>query len=247
MKSSVDLRIEELSLAAWPALQTIALDGWLLRFAEGYSRRSNSVNALYPSSLPLHEKVEACESLYALRKLPTLFKVLGRDEDKALDYYLAARGYEREAETRVMTLDLASFESSRADPVAMGSALDEAWIEGFCACSGTSASRGVMGRILGNLVCPVALASLTEGGETVACGYGAVDRGWVGLFDIVVREGRRGRGYGEAIVASIVASARELGAGRAYLQVVSGNVPAESLYAKLGFEEAYRYWYRRRA
>jgi hypothetical protein len=37
-----------------------------------------------------------------------------------------------------------------------------------------------------------------------------------------------------------------MGALRAYLQVVSGNVPAENLYTKIGFSEAYRYWYRKK-
>ena len=40
--------IKELAVNAWPSLQTL-LDGWVLRFANGYTRRANSVNLLYPS------------------------------------------------------------------------------------------------------------------------------------------------------------------------------------------------------
>jgi GNAT superfamily N-acetyltransferase len=38
--------------------------------------------------------------------------------------------------------------------------------------------------------------------------------------------------------------AQENGARHAYLGVVELNSPARRLYDKLGFREAYRYWYR---
>lgn len=47
----MSLQIEELALNAWPSLQTIVHHGWLLRFAEGYTKRSNSVQAIYSGAI----------------------------------------------------------------------------------------------------------------------------------------------------------------------------------------------------
>jgi hypothetical protein len=43
----MDFTIEELSMNAWPSIQTVLLDGWILRMSNGYTKRANSVNPLY--------------------------------------------------------------------------------------------------------------------------------------------------------------------------------------------------------
>ena len=52
---------EELSMNAWPALQTKLYDGWVMRFAEGYTKRANSINPIYGSSISLTKKLDYCE------------------------------------------------------------------------------------------------------------------------------------------------------------------------------------------
>ena len=55
-------RIEDAALNAWPSPRQMVYDGWLLRFTGGESKRVNSVNIRYASSLPLSEKIAFCES-----------------------------------------------------------------------------------------------------------------------------------------------------------------------------------------
>ena len=98
--------LEELTLNAWPAPRRILFDGWLLNFAHGYTRRANSIWPLYPSSLPLGAKIEACEAIYAARGQPVLFKLSSQAMHAALDAELARRGYVAEGETSVQTAEL---------------------------------------------------------------------------------------------------------------------------------------------
>src|SRR5262245_10648116 len=85
---------EELSLNSWPSLQTFCYDGWLLRFANGYTRRANSVSAIYTSTKETLEKIAFCEQTYATRGLNTVFKLTAAAEPGDLDALLADQGYQ---------------------------------------------------------------------------------------------------------------------------------------------------------
>ena len=67
--------IESLSFKALPALESRYYDGWLLRYAEGYTRRANSVNPVYASTDDIDLKISQCELVYAQKKRPTIFKM----------------------------------------------------------------------------------------------------------------------------------------------------------------------------
>ena len=54
----------------------------------------------------------------------------------------------------------------------------------------------------------------------------------------------RQQGYATALISQIVAWARQMGATDAALQVQGDNPAARALYARLGFQEVYHYWYR---
>lgn len=67
--------IEEISLNNWQPLSTLLYDGWVLRFANGYTKRANSVNLIHYSTNDLNLKIKECERLYSSKNLPTTFKI----------------------------------------------------------------------------------------------------------------------------------------------------------------------------
>ena len=76
---------------------------------------------------------------------------------------------------------------------------------------------------------PVGLANCLESFSTFAC------RPLVNLHDLAVVPGHRGRHIGEQILALVTQIARERGACKLTLEVLSGNQSANRLYARSGF------------
>jgi GNAT superfamily N-acetyltransferase len=238
-------RIEEVSLNSWPALQQILFDGWVLRFSKGYTKRANSVNPLYGSSTDVVNKIRVCEKCYAEKGLVPIFRLTPFASPSNLDQVLEKRDYRVIDRTAVMCLDLRSWASPSPSFVALREEELDGWMAAFCRLSGSPVEKHrthkEMLRAIPSRRCT---ASLVDAGRTVACGLGVLENGYLGIFDLIVDPEQRGKGYGTSLVSGLLSWARENGAKWAYLQVMYKNEPARRLYGKLGFQEAYAYWYR---
>jgi len=238
------LMYEELSLNSHPASQTQLYDGWLLRFANGYTKRANSVSPLYPGALDPLSKIEYCEEMYTSRGIPVMFKLTPRS-DPEIDRLLEARGYAILDPTYLMSLDLRDKDFLIGD-CAFTHRADDAWLDAFCGFSGytDSLTRANAKLILDNVTTALTLGRLVKDGRCVACGATVIERGYAALLNIVVDGSQRGKGYGAEVCASLLAVTKNAGAHTAYLQVIEQNHVAVNLYKKLGFDALYTYWYR---
>jgi ribosomal protein S18 acetylase RimI-like enzyme len=240
--------LEELSLNAWPSLETVYYDGWLLRFANGFTRRANSVNAIYPSTADVAEKIRCCEELYRSRRQAIVFKMTPACQPETLDDELASRGYTREAETSVQLLPLQGIdvpELSQDLQLGDSDQPTERWVACYMRLSEQAGHHmPVLRQMLDRISPRRCFLSLDQGGETIAVGMGVLERGYLGLFDIAVEAALRGRGLGTQCVSQLLRWGQTNGAQHAYLQVMHSNTAAVRLYARLGFSEAYSYWYR---
>lgn len=235
-------RVEEASINAWPAMQQMLFDGWLLRFAQGFTKRANSVLALYPGTLPLVDKVRFCENLYARERLKTIFRLTSVGNDQPLDAFLAQRGYRRQDDTEVLTLALDRRPAESPDLCLLPS---ERWLTVYAGITGMpAAARALHGSILRGIPLPCGYAVIGTVERPLACGLAVLEQDLVGLFDVVTHPAVRRSGRGTELVSSLLAWAYDQGARRAYLQMVADNAPARGLYDKLGFTLLYSYWYR---
>ncbi|MCZ6640130.1 MAG: GNAT family N-acetyltransferase [Gammaproteobacteria bacterium] len=238
-------RVEEASLNAWPALQQILLDGWLLRFANGFTKRANSIIPLYPSTQAVPNKVRYCENLYARERLKTIFRLTSIASTNELDDYLTARGYEHHDSTLVLFTDLAGRSQPEPPPRKFELVNKDDWLKVYTQLTGMpEQAQSLHAAILNGIRNTCAYAVLSEGDVPLACGLGVLEQELVGLFDVVTQVDRRKSGLGTDLVAELLNWGALKGAQTGYLQVVQNNKPARGLYQKLGFSELYRYWYR---
>lgn len=235
--------IEDRSLRAWPALHTEMYDGWLLRFARGYTKRANSVNPQSPGDLPVEEKVEYCERRYAEHGLPAIFRLTSLADVGEIDEYLVRSGYRCIEPSSVRCLELAAATYKENIGVEDWCDRPAAWHKVFHDLGG-AAPAPAHRELLGCVPEPRTLMVLRVDDTPICCGLGVLIDGCLGLFDFVSAPGLRRHGYASTVVESMLAWGKARGAHAAYLQVVVQNQPATALYDRFGFSERYHYWYR---
>ena len=244
----MDFTIEELTMNAWPSLQTLLLDGWIIRMAGGYTKRANSVNPVYSFEKNIDEKIIYCENIYKNNNLPVIYKIIECDEYKILDKRLEELNYEKIDLTSVQIYNNIKETDYNNKNITVDNVFSENWKNCFFYCNNIKdiITIDIINNMLKNIRHKIISVYKMENGVFVGCGYGVIEKGFVGLFDIVVKEEYRGKGYGKEIVETILAKANETGIKKAHLSVVINNIKAKNMYEKIGFKEIYKYWYRKK-
>jgi len=101
--------VERAGLASWPAASEQFLDGLLLRFSEGYTRRANCASAYTAGAMALADRIATCEAFFVAHALPPVFRLIGAWPQPDLAAALADQGYARADLTHVPTRDLTDF------------------------------------------------------------------------------------------------------------------------------------------
>lgn len=244
--------VEEACLNAWPALKEIFYDGWLIRLAEGETRRTNSVNVIGDGRYAAEDKIAYCKAIYRAHGLPTYFRVRS-NADPALDALLAGRGFRAEDETLTLFMDFASTPPQAADRdiEIIGRPPSLEWLAAHARFTGRAVAAIADGgdirrRLLDLVALPIGFAAARDdNGRITSVAYGAVHDGLVSLQWVATDPARRREGLSRAVLSALMNWAQGKDARGACLQVVSTNAPAVALYSQLGFDrELYRYHYR---
>jgi GNAT superfamily N-acetyltransferase len=247
MSLAIDLatvrRLEELAFRGWPSLETQDRAGWRLRFANGYTKRANSINALGQDAQTDLSTQQSLEAAYRARNQAPVWR-LSPLAPPAIDGILSAPGY-RTIERSLLQVCPLHAGFAAAPDVHIHARPTPAWIEAFCIHSPVRPEhREVMRRMLAAIAAPAGFAFVEAEGRPLAMAIGAVQGDHMGLFDVLVMPEARRRGLARKVTESLYAWAWGHGARFAYLQVVATNQAAMPLYALQGFRTVYTYEYR---
>jgi RimJ/RimL family protein N-acetyltransferase len=218
VRTSQIRNLEHAAGRGWPGTEHQWMDGWLLRFGGGHTRRANSAIPLEAWVSPA--TVPAIIDWYAARDAVPLMAVPDR-------LYRLPAGMPTDGENAVLVGPVGPF---RPEPnTVISPRPDEAWR--------AVDARGVPDDVLmATIDGDVAFATLPG----LAVARGAVTEApdgtrWVGLSAVHVAEHARRRGHARSICQALLNWGHEHGATQAYAQVLIDNHAATDLYRAMGF------------
>ncbi len=238
---SIIAEIEKSSLAGWPAIEEEEYDDWVLRASSGYTGRANAIVPLKPGKIAIEEKLNYCELWYKRRGLPAVFKLT-----KSSDFitpYLDIREYGSRPPVNVQLLDLNRL-TTNVDIVPLMLSVDE-WNEAYQRITNQSdVNLAIHASLLNRIKQDTDFAVIMLNDNPVSCGICVYHDKYAGIFDIYTSPESRRHGYAGNIVDYFNNTSKDRGIQYTYLQVIADNLPAVTLYDKIGFQTKYQYWYR---
>ena len=260
---TTDIKIAALDRVAaltWRGTEEEPLGRWLLRAADGFTGRANSVLTSGDPGMPLPEAAARIRAWYTARGLAPMASVsypLGQPDRGPVDEFFAAQGWRLrdEAEVIVMTQQAAAVPPQPAPlPVRFDDQPSDNWLALYH-FRGQPDLPPIARTILTSAPWQ-AFASIRDGDRTVAIGRVATAKDgaepsaepsaehWASLTAIEVDPAYRRRGLAAAVTTALIGHGAQRGARRVFLQVEDGNVAALALYHRLGFTEHHGYHYR---
>jgi GNAT superfamily N-acetyltransferase len=235
--------LEDVCERAWPPRERVELDGAVLRFTDGFTRRANSAR-VDGGGEDFGGLIERAEQEYRSRGLRPGFRLTPLSPP-AFERLLHERGYVVDTEAVVMVADALPEApvAARSDGIALAAELDEEWLRVFQAVERHWPSEQDPGArwVLGSGDSPRRFALARVDGVPAATGYARVEDEWLYVACVGTAPGYRRRGLARAVSERLFAWGGTVGARRAILQVETKNAPAQALYAQLGFRPRYVY------
>ncbi|MBM6400846.1 GNAT family N-acetyltransferase [Phycicoccus sonneratiae] len=238
--------LQRVMVGAWPAVETEHLGDWLLRAADGFTHRANSVMTAGDPGRTLAEAVDVVEDWYRARSLPPALTLAGpvgfELAGDPLGALLLARRYHPRVPTTTLTAAVATVlevaPTSSAVAVTTSTRLSDTW---FAAYEGYREAPAGPARAVLTGSPEQVFATATDGGRVVGVGRLGVAATWGGVAAMWVDLSARRRGVARALLTALADEAHRRGIRSLHLQTDTDNAAAQALYRGAGFVPHHEY------
>lgn len=240
------LQFEHAFLHSKPALEVRKDGGWIWQFSGGHSKRANSAQSMdLADDENARDRLEAYADWAIGHNITPTFRATPLAGDRIIGA-LNKLNWRVIEEVSVMSMPVGASFTPKNDFKFL-EATDPEWLDMQIALSEIDAKdvQAFTAMLTRVTVRSTGILVYDATGTAVAIAQVMVDEG-IGIYiNVVVRKGLRGQGYGRSVMQVALNWSKKVGAHWAAIQVVASNMPAINLYRSLGFEEIYRYHYRR--
>ena len=168
--------IELAAVAAWPALETSDIDGWLWRYSGGGSQRANSVSCLAFSGADVDASIAQAEARYHARGAAPMFQVCHVNAPADLDERLQRRGYRLQEPCTALAKRIEPDAAAGTTRTSRSAIAEQAWLSVYLAGI-TPSRRDLAPMILARVPAPRAFLLLRDQGQPAATALGVGGEG----------------------------------------------------------------------
>jgi N-acetylglutamate synthase len=246
------MELEAAMDAAWRAPDREESGGWVLRAADGVTQRANSI---WPRSEPDESTAQRpallrdARAWYRSRRLPVIFQVFDNAGSAGLNALLDEEGFTRQSETLILVRGASADASGPAPGVELSGEPSAEWLRLWWRVDGRGDEES-LATARGILEGCRSLYALVRDDDGVPAAVGRLalpsgaPSGLGGVYGMATRPDARRRGYANKVLRSLLAAGTAQGLDSYWLLVTAANSGARDLYARAGFREAGRYYYR---
>jgi GNAT superfamily N-acetyltransferase len=238
------VRMERAHVAAWPALGSAMVDGWLWRCSGGGSQRANSVSTIDFTGHDLDAAIADIEARYRAHGALPRFQTFDDTSPADLVPALRRRGYSESDPTTTMVKPstAASVDQQAGEATSDIEITPDAtaqWLDVYLGAI-TESRRRINHQIIAQIPEPHAFFGCRRDGRIIATALCVVSFGCAVIECVATQSDSRRLGAARQILAALEQWAAAHGTAWIGLQVTTGNTPAIRLYEQRGYQSAAR-------
>lgn len=238
------LEAERLAHHTWPCREEAQFGEWMLRAADGYSRRANSALAIGVPVQGVEAALDHVERWFRSREIQPCVKVTPLASLAVIEA-MDARGWTLATPSRVLRREADPIPDTPRDlDVSWSSKVSDPWFESLATWDAESLSAASHHRALLERMPDARFATLRRQGRVAGTLVASIDGDQAHLYDLVLDPALRGQGIGSSFLRQILSDLFRDGARSATLQVLESNTTARTLYDRTGFVDVHGYHYR---